>query len=98
MNAKQFCELVADTTWVFDFFGVGFDYLLQFPPQEFESPDDEVILSLQKADKEKLADAITAAHGEIRQLCIRIWVFRIDTGFLNVVRKPPSPHRPSGPC
>lgn len=65
MNAKQFCELVADTTWVFDFFGVGFDYLLQFPPQEFESPDDEVILSLQKADNEKLADAITAAHGEI---------------------------------
>jgi hypothetical protein len=82
MNAKRFCELGAHTTWIFDFFAIGFDYLLQFPPQDFESPDDEVMLSLQKADKEKLADAIAAADGEIPAALYSYLGFPDRHGFL----------------
>jgi carbon-nitrogen hydrolase len=65
VKAKQFCQLVAATTWIFDFFAVGFDYLLQFPPQQPGGPDQEVILSLQKAEKARLTEAIEAADGEV---------------------------------
>src|SRR5712692_1425034 len=82
MNAKQFCELAADTTWIFDFFALGFDFLLQFPPQDFQFPHDQVLLSMQKADRENLVEAVVAADGEIPSAVYSHLSFPDRLGFL----------------